>query len=340
VFELPDWPQSGHAGLRGRYRATPEAFRVVELLDLEAEGAGEHLLCEVEKRGLNSADVAAQLGRIVCIPALDVGFCGAKDRHAVTRQWFSLRDPKGRGWPADVPQERYAEDGSGWRVLRTVRRGRKLRRGEHAGNAFELCLELEGEATRVAEPAALTRRLAAGVPNYFGPQRFGRDGSNLARARNWIEAGARLPGRGAQRGYVLSAARSLLFNEVVAARVRAGVLDRLLPGDVPDAEDADVATAPLWGRGRSAATSDAAALEATALAPWRAWCDALEHVGLAHERRPVLLRPGSLSVHREASALRLSFTLPPGAFATALLAALGDFRDATTDRSAALGSAA
>lgn len=339
MFELPDWPQGDDAGLRGRYRVAPEAFRVVELMELQADGAGEHLLCEVEKRSLNSADVAARLGRLLRIPAADVGFCGAKDRHAVTRQWFSLRDPKGQGWPADAPQEEQGSDGSFWRVLRTERHGRKLRRGDHAGNAFEL--ELELEAGGDADAAALAARLAAGVPNYFGPQRFGREGSNLARARRWVEEGARLPGRGAQRGYVLSAARSLLFNEVVAARVRAGALAHLVDGDVPAGSGDDaVATAPLWGRGRSAATGTAADIEATALAPWGPWCEALEHVGLSHERRPVLLRPGNLELTLEDRTLRLAFTLPPGAFATALLPALGAFADATKGMSSPLGTAA
>ena len=328
MYALPDWPQPERADLRGRYRTRPEHFRVVERMPGPPDGAGEHLLCEVEKRGLNTADVAARLASIVGVRASEAGWCGAKDRHAVTRQWFSLRDPGERGWPAGAPTEATGPDGGSWRLLATARHGRKLRRGDHAANAFELVLELDAPVRETA--GALAARLAAGVPNYFGPQRFGRDGANLARARRWAEQGARLPGRGAQRGYVLSAARSLLFNEVVAARVRAGVLDRPVDGDVLD-EDG-IPTAPLWGRGRSPARGAAAELEAAALAPWAAWCEALEHAGLVQERRAALLRPRAPVLRLEADRLELAFELPAGAFATALLPALGTFVDAAAGR--------
>jgi tRNA pseudouridine13 synthase len=323
-FELPSWPQAQSLGLCGRYRAAPEDFRVDERSGWRADGSGEHLLCHVEKRGENSAWVADRLARTLGIPERDVGWCGAKDRHAVTRQWFSLRDPRGTGWPDGAPRTETGADGGHWRLLATERHGRKLRRGDHAGNAFELRLDVEPDA--LPEPAIVAAHLERGVPNYFGPQRFGRENANLARALRWVEGG-RLPPRGNRRGHLLSAARALIFNEVVAARVRAGRLDAVLDGDVLAADG--TATGPLWGRGRSAAEGAAASLEADALAPWRDWCVALEHVGLEQARRPLLLRPAVLDVGLEAGRLRLAFELPPGAFATAIIAALGRFTDAS-----------
>ncbi len=313
---LPHWPQPDAPLFCGRYRATPEAFVVEELSGFEPSGAGEHLLLRVRKRGANTFWVAQELARhFGCRPA-DVGYCGEKDRHAVTTQWFSLRDPGG------AIAVTCGSGGEGWQVLEQARHHRKLRRGDHAGNRFRLRLDLDGAPASEAIAAARCR-LAAGVANYFGPQRFGRDGGNVEQAAAWV-AGAKLPPRGPVRGRILSTARSLLFNEVVAARVRHGSLRAAIEGDVITTEGA---TGPLWGRGRSATTGFAADLEAAALEPWRAWCERLEHAGLSQERRPLLLRPAALALEAEQQALLLNCELPPGAFVTSVLAALGDFTD-------------
>ena len=323
---LPDWPQPGEPLFRGWYRTTPEAFRVDELPGWEPSGAGEHLLLRVAKRGANTAWVAQALARRAGCQTSEVGYCGEKDRHAVTTQWFSLRDPRqALDWRGD-------EAGDGWNVLALARHDRKLRRGDHAGNRFSLRLELE-HAPAPEAVAQARSRLEEGIPNYFGPQRFGRDGGNLSRAAAWVD-GARLPARGPERGRILSTARSLLFNEVVAARVRAGCLGAVLEGDVmeegtacPGAACPGVPTGPMWGRGRSATGAAAAALEAAALAPYQSWCERLEFAGLKQERRPLLVRPGAFALDVQGSTLQLECVLPPGVFVTSVLAALGTFVD-------------
>lgn len=314
--ELPAWPQPEGPLFRGRYRMTPEDFEVVEQPGWTPRGEGEHLLVEVAKRGANTGWVAAELARRAGCKVEEIGYCGDKDRHAITRQWFSVRDPKQTlAWQPE-------DTGEGWRLLQTARHDRKLRRGDHAGNAFRLRIEVEGPLSESAV-AAVRQRLGAGIANYFGPQRFGRDAGNLLKVKAWVE-GRRLPGRGPDRGRILSSARSYLFNEVLAARIRAGLLTRPLAGDV--LMDA-VPTGPLWGRGRSALTDEAAVFEAEVLAPYRAWCERLEHAGLSQERRPLLLRPAGIRVEATATGLELRFELPPGAFATSALAGLGDFED-------------
>lgn len=314
------WPQLGNPGLEGSYRVRCEDFRVEELPGWTPDGNGEHLLLEVEKTGSNTAFVAQALAREAGIDVRDVSWCGAKDRHAVTRQWFSLRDPSAACTLAP------GAAGKGWSVLAAARHRRKLRRGDHAGNRFRIRIELD-EAPPPELLPWVHERLATGVPNYFGPQRFGRSGSNLHAAQLWVEGGVqggRLPRRGAARGFLLSAARALLFNEVLAARLLAGSACSVLEGEaLLDGEP----TGPLWGRGRTLATGVAGAVEAAALAPWQAWCARLEQVGLNQQRRALWLRPRSADATLAGRSLTLSFTLPAGAFATAVLAGIGRFRD-------------
>jgi tRNA pseudouridine13 synthase len=317
----------------GRIRVQPEDFRVEEDLGFEPDGSGSHLLLTVEKRGANTGWVAAQLARAGGVEVRDVGYCGHKDRHAVTVQAFSLP-----ALPDEPLEPVLAHRGEGYRVVAVARHGRKLRPGSHRGNRFVLVIrDLQGD--RSAIEARLHRIATRGVPNYFGPQRFGRDGSNLRRAREWSMGGA-VPRDRAQRSFALSAARSQLFNEVLAARVRRGDWDRLLPGEavmldgkrsffsaatleadtVARAAALDVhPSGPLPGRGANPATGEASSVEGRALIGESALVDLLVAQGLEHERRSLRLSVRECRWAFDDDRLRLEFTLPRGAFATAVL---------------------
>jgi tRNA pseudouridine13 synthase len=331
---LADAPVAlGSPPATGRLRSVPEDFVVEERLGFEPDGAGPHVLLVVEKRGANTGWVAAQLARLAGVAPREVGWAGHKDRNALTRQAYTLP------WPAAAPLEPcLAWSGEGYRVLAATRHGRKLRPGSHRGNRFSLLIrELAGA------PAAIEARLAElaarGVPNYFGPQRFGRGGANLARARDWA-AGGRPPRARDERAFALSAARSTLFNAVLAERVRAGTWERLLPGEVAvlegrrsffpvDRPDATLAarcaamdlhpSGPLHGRGATPATGEAGALEAGVLAREAALCALLESQGLEQERRPLRLPVAPLNWSFGEDLLSLDFELPRGTFATAVL---------------------
>jgi tRNA pseudouridine13 synthase len=332
--DVQDLPAAhGEPPVSGRIRTVPEDFRVVEVLGFAADGVGPHVLLEVEKRGANTGWVAAQLARAAGIQAREVGWSGLKDRDALTRQSFSLP------WPAHSAVEGCLEfRGEGYRVLAAARHGRKLRPGSHRANRFVLVVrDVSGDLDQLDE--RLRTIAAQGVPNYFGPQRFGRAGSNLVRARDWAEGGP-APRDRAVRGYALSAARSELYNRVAAERVRQGAWNVLLEGEAVlldgrrsyfSAETIDETlrercramdvhpSAPLWGRGGTPALAAARDLEERALAGTEPVQRLLEAEGLDHERRSVRLPVRGLAWRSEAGLLELEFELPRGAYATAVL---------------------
>jgi tRNA pseudouridine13 synthase len=231
-----------------------------------------------------------------------------------------------------------AHSGEGYRVLSAARHGRKLRPGSHRGNRFALRVrELSGDRAEVE--ACLQRIAALGVPNYFGPQRFGREGANLQRARDWAAGGAALRDR-AQRGFALSAARSQLFNAVLAARVERGDWNRLLPGEAVMLDgkrsffaaptlDADMVarceamdvhpSGPLPGRGSVPVTGEVLAVETRVLEGESALIGLLAAQGLEHERRSLRLPVRQCRWQYDGADLLLEFTLPRGTFATAVL---------------------
>lgn len=319
----------------GLIRQAPEDFRVVEDCDIALDDAGEHLWLEVEKTGLTTPRALEVLSAQTGVHPRHIGYAGLKDRHAVTRQWFSLVWPIKSALP-DWPER---DD----LVVRQARRhGRKLKRGAHRGNCFTLRIR-DVEPAHDREPliADLERVRRHGVPNYFGAQRFGRDGRNIALSRA-LFAGKRLSRN--RRGFALSAARSLLFNAVLHARVEAGLWNRPLAGDVcmldgtqsvfgwADAGQSTTAlaqrmadgdlhpTAPLPGRASSPAViEDSARLEQRAMADYSDLVEGLADLDVAGARRATRLLVRDLKWTFEDRDLVLSFWLPSGAFATSVL---------------------
>ncbi len=334
-------PRAGAApAVTGRIRTSPEDFQVDELLGFEPDGEGEHALLQVRKRNTNTDWLARQLARHAGVRAADVSYSGLKDRAAVTSQWFSVHLP---GRP-DPDWQALASDDV--QLLRIARHSRKLRRGSHKANRFVLTIrELEGDVT--ALDAVLQRIAAEGVPNYFGEQRFGHGGGNLERAEALFAGRLKRLDR-AKRSIYISAARSYLFNTVLARRVGDGLWNRALEGDVMmldgsqsvfavEAVDAEIErrvreldihpTGPMWGRGTNPTTGACRALEDEVLEPYAALRDGLEHVGLKQERRALRLPVVDFTWDQpDATSLRLSFALPRGAYATAVLREVVDYR--------------
>ncbi len=313
-------------------KATPEDFQVTEILDIELEGAGEHLWLLIRKRGLNTEEVARRLARAAGIKLKDVSYAGLKDRQAVTSQWFSLQ----------LPGQADPDFSSLWstelQCLDSRRHRRKLQRGAHSANHFAIRLtELETE--RGPLEGCLANIGAEGVPNYFGPQRFGRDGGNLADARNWAARCALPPARGT-RSRLLSTARSLLFNRVLAQRVGQATWNQVLPGDClaftdsrshfaasrladddPRLAALDVhPTGPLYGLGEPPVMDGVHELERSVIEAEPALTAWLESAGLEQARRILRLPIKALTWHYpSADCLEIEFTLPTGCFATAVI---------------------
>lgn len=309
---------------RGRLRASPADFRVSEIPRVEPDGEGDHWLVEVEKRGHTTPQVAEDLARAAGVAARHVGYAGLKDRDAVTRQWFSVP-------VSQHPPEQWAL--AQGRVLRFDRHRRKLRRGTLSGNHFQIVLR--GVTGPAEELDRLLGRIASrGVPNYFGPQRFGREGDNVDQLLR------HLPRRGNRRGLLLSAGRAWIFNRVLAERVRDERWDQPMDGDVmmlegsrswfaarPDDPElfdrcrrGDIhPSGPLWGRGELPGSGAAAALERRIAGEEAAVADRLERAGMDPDRRPLRLPVAGLEWVWRGADLELDFRLPPGGYATTVI---------------------
>lgn len=302
---------------------------MVEIPSFELSGAGEHDYLYIEKTNANTPWVARALARHAGVPVRDVGYAGMKDRRAVTRQWFSVRRPGG----AKANWQQFELEGVS--ILESRRHNRKLRRGAHRGNHFQLLIR------DLADPnATLQGRLEAiaetGVPNYFGAQRFGRNGNNIHLAQRMFTR-KRMPRE--QRSIALSAARSLIFNDVLSARVSAGSWHTILQGDIANLDgsgsifpvvDADAElqqrcrdfdihpTGPLWGKGAPTTSGETAELEKQAARHRQELTTGLERT-TDESRRALRLIVQDLQWDLHEDSLLLKFSLTRGSFATAVL---------------------
>lgn len=313
---------------------------MVEELGYAPDGSGEHLFVEIEKRGENTLDVAAELARRAGIRPRDVGFAGLKDRNAVTRQYFSLHLP-GR---EDPPVEQWQRPGI--EVLSTKRHSRKIQRGRLRGNRFELVVR-ELEAEREALEDRLGKVARHGVPNRFGEQRFG--GNNVARAYRLFRGELRRAPSKRKRGFYLSAARSLIFNRLLDVRIAEGTWNRAMDGEIvmldgtrstfaAEAGDPDIRrrvaeqdlhpTGPLVGEGGEAPTDEAGRLEAKVIEAHAELAEGLRRFRLSADRRPLRMRVLDLEWRFESDdVLVLSFALRSGCYATTVLRELVEYTE-------------
>jgi tRNA pseudouridine13 synthase len=272
------------------------------------------------------------------VSAREVAYAGLKDRRAVARQWFSVRTP------ADPPQDL---SGPGFRVLRSTRHGNKLRVGHLIGNRFKILLR----GTRGGAPAATSifEALAfQGLPNWFGPQRFGRNGDNALLGLALIGL-AEHPNLGRARRdrflrrLSLSALQSALFNAALEQRLLEGGFARVERGDllqlgqdgrgpvflcVEPERDQDrflnfevSPTGPLFGLSMRWPEGEPGRREREVLARAALTLPALALGGdeMQGGRRPLRVRPSDCEAKEVPEGLRVAFSLPRGAYATALL---------------------
>ena len=370
-------PQPAQPPLKqATYKAHATDFVVNEILPLDFTGEGEHLWLHIEKLGMNTAYLAKLLSEWAEIPLRDVGYSGLKDRHALTTQWFSLRIPK-----KQLPESEFALVDIGVNesvtILAQQWHNKKLNRATHRANQFIITLrdiqfadlkftaseqDLSSEkSNKDAVEQYLAHISTTGVPNYFGPQRFGRNGNNIREALSLFARPApesrpqpkkskRKQAPREQNSMELSAARSLIFNEILAARVRDGSWNTGLAGEVfnldgsgsifaseaiDDTLQARLAssdihpTAVLWGVGNDKVSGAAAAIENDIVQKnplLHQLATGLEKRYIKAQRRALRLPIEELSWEWQDTddelTLVLSFTLTTGSFATSVLSSL------------------
>ena len=324
-FLTPDLP-----GVGGRIKVEPFDFEVEEIPAYDPVGTGDHLFLWIEKTDLGAEFFVRQVARRLGIPNGEVGTAGLKDRRAVTRQWVSV--------PISAEPALSQLEGDGIKVLSVSRHTNKLRPGHLRGNRFHVLIR---DANDTDIEPILNGLRTDGLPNFYGPQRFGRDGETATLGMSLLRGEGKKVRSPFLRKLALSAAQSQLFNVYLARRLADGLLRTVLAGDVMakwpaggmfTAEDVtaeqtrfdrrEIVTAgPMFGRKTFPAKGPAADREAVVLEGAGLSKASFDGFGklVMGTRRHNLVYVDALSATRETNGLRLTFTLPAGSYATVLL---------------------
>jgi len=338
-YLTPDLP-----GLMGVVRQRPRDFQVYEVPAYDPLGQGEHLFVLIEKEGLTTRAIFEFLRDRLYINEAHIGVAGLKDKHALTQQWFSI--------PArhEGRLETLAEL-EGVRVLERGLHPHKLRVGHLRGNRFRILVrpvqvraaEPGNRAEEVVTPppfrwveAVLRELERQGVPNYYGPQRFGIGGLNAVKGYELAKKG-KVHSPSWLKKFLLSSLQSLLFNDWLALRLRMGLFGQVIEGDVAKkhhtggefvVQDAATenpralrfeisASGALYGKKYREAQESARALEDQILQKYE-----LERHHFASrrgDRRLIRFPLTGWGVEETPEGLWVSFFLPKGAYATAVL---------------------
>jgi len=321
------------AGIGGRIKQEPEDFDVEEIPAYEPSGQGDHLYLWIEKRGMGAEFFVRQIAKRLGIAPGEVGTAGLKDRHAVTRQYVSV--------PAECEPRLADIEGEGVRFLKSTRHGNKLKPGHLRGNRFRILIR-DADPSKLSDLNACLERLRQhGLPNYYGPQRFGRDGETALLGQKLLRREGGFVRQGFLRKLALSAAQSALFNNYLTARMRDGLLRTVLAGDAMmkwpagglfTAEDVAIEQGrfesreivpggPMFGTKMFPVKAVAAEREAAILSS--AGLDERSFGGfgklMSGTRRYTLVYVDDVTAEWGPAGLRLAFSLPAGCYATVLL---------------------
>jgi tRNA pseudouridine13 synthase len=318
--------------IHGVLKSTPEDFEVEEVPAYSPSGSGDHVFAWIEKRGVSTKDAVRRLCSALGVDSSGAGWAGLKDKHAVTRQWISLT--------GTTPEAVRGVQLDEVRVLEAAAHGHKLRTGHLRANRFSIRIR-EFDVARIDDVRSSLKQIEThGLPNFYGEQRFGRDGDNADRAAEWVRGNARAPKNRFRRKLEISALQSELFNRAVALRVQTSTLGKVSKGDVvkkhdtgglfvvEDSEEVQAradawelsATGPMFGAKmrspegepfeRERALLDAADLTPDHFARWKRIAPG--------SRRLVRVPVANVACSVSDRTLQLDFTLPAGSYATIL----------------------
>ncbi|MCJ7778678.1 MAG: tRNA pseudouridine(13) synthase TruD [Sedimentisphaerales bacterium] len=325
-------------GIGGIIKTRAEDFIVEELPLYQPCGSGTHTYILIEKNNTSTMDAVDRIARALRIRRKEIGFAGLKDSRAVARQWISIEHVE----PERLMQLQF----SNIHFLQFARHGNKLKLGHLAANRFEI--RLRDQLLPLPQAINLTEQMLSvlirkGVPNYFGPQRFGARSDGHLIGLSVVKGKIDMIDSHIRR-FSVSAYQSYLFNQVLAARMPN--IDKLFVGDmaykhangacfrVVDAaaeqgrcHNFEISpTGPLFGPRMTSLTGPASDIENPILAQAQLTDSDFQRMrqyGAKGGRRPLRFQPRNVKVADGSDELgeylELRFELDSGCYATSVL---------------------
>ena len=209
----------------GSIRHQPQDFIVEEIPAYLPCGQGEHVFVELQKTDLTTDKVIREFAQYFQVSPNEIGTAGMKDRRAVTRQWISL--PHRNNALTIITNFSHPN----MEIRQVGLHNNKLKTGHLKGNRFDITVRGIDPAYRQEIDQRCQQLITTGVPNYFGPQRFGPDGINEQKGLRILLGGKKRCDRRGLR-FLLNAVQAAMFNDLLALRISENLFSRALLGDI------------------------------------------------------------------------------------------------------------
>lgn len=325
----------GKAALKGNIKLQNSDFKVIEQLGFEPSGEGEHLYLWVEKQGITTDQASQKLAQHYQVKPYHISYCGLKDAHAVTLQWFSVHLPKIK----ELPSIPVLKDLT---ILKQSWSAKKIKTGVHQSNRFELTIRnLEGDIE--SAKLQIEAIIEYGFANYFGDQRFGNGYKNVTNAMKSFALGNKI-GR-SKRSLFLSSLRSFLFNLSLDLRIKNSYWKQPVEGDCfmldgsrsifSEPLDASIIKRHsemdihpiigLIGEGEAHNHGLALSYENEIYQKYPEIVSELKHQGLQIDKRSIRQRAQYLEYEFLGNDFKISFDLAKGCYATTVLSHFCEF---------------
>lgn len=333
-LQLPVTPYLTHSilGCGGRIKVEPADFEVEEIPAYPLSGEGEHLFLWVQKTRLSTDQLMGHIRRTLGLAFDDVGTAGLKDLMAITRQWVSI--------PAKCEPDISKIENEQVQILQTGRHGNKLKPGHLRGNRFGILVR-DVDTSKTDEVNQILDVIRSqGMPNFYGPQRFGHGGDTIQLGMRLFQK-EKVRVKPFLRKLALSSVQSVLFNVYLANRIADGLYRTALHGDVMckwpfggmfTVEDTSaeqqrldsreiIPSGPIYGAKMFPSRYLVAEREQALLETYGLSRESFSGFGklMQGTRRMNYVYLDDLKHTWEGDGLRLEFTLPPGCYATVLL---------------------
>ena len=323
-------------GIGGKIRKTPDSFIVEEIPLYEPLDIGKHLYINITKENLTTRQVQEKIANIFNISVKNVGFSGMKDKNARTTQTFSISEYDNIEKAKELIESNLAVKVNWLRFHKN-----KLRIGHLLGNKFKILisdLEISNDEALERTKKIIEEIKKNGLPNFFGPQRFGSNGNNIQKGLQIIQGKFNINNRWMKK-ILISSYQSYLCNKYLSYRLERGLFNKILKGDIAkkydtgglfEVEDQEKEqkryenheisfTAPIYGYKMWETTEFARELELKILSDFDMTLEKFRLAKIKGTRRLGRLLIRDLSVETKKDGILLLFSLPKGAFATTFL---------------------
>lgn len=319
-------------GIGGEIKAIPEHFIVEEKLPYAACGEGEHVYVTFRRKDWNTTDAAKTIQKRMGLAPADVGWGGRKDKTAVAIQTLSLRC--GINYPIEECKKVFSD--LPFELLAIERHKNKIKTGHVASNRFTVIVSRPDDdaLSRALDIADWIKE--SGIPNFYGPQRFGHRMRNIQKGFSLFSSKKRKRKKDA---FMVSVVQSVLFNVWLKRRMASGTFQTVLAGDIAKKTDTGgmftvedaaiegdrfrngeiVYTGPIFGFKMKTPDKAPGREEAALLDQFDLTKEGFRRFRAPGSRREAILQVPDLQIREVKEGIQFTFSLPSGAYATTVL---------------------